>query len=135
MYPLNTFSLNNRSKVRRMAIAFLLLMLSPIVVSQSRFEPVRINCGGPKFIDPRTNFTWGADTYFTNGKQFSVCSDPRVVISNTTSTMRTLYCSNRFNTATMKYNIPVLKTIESYMVRLHFAELVCVRSDLITFTL
>jgi hypothetical protein len=119
------------SSTFRVAIiaAYMLLMQSTSVVSQNRFVPVRINCGGPKFIDPNSNITWRADKYFTTGSSFSDCEDPKVGITNTSDTMRTIYCSNRsykgnYKLRPFRYNIPVLSTNATYIVRLHFAELV-----------
>jgi hypothetical protein len=107
-------------------VTFILFILSPtVVISQtSRFEPLRMNCGGTRFIDPVTNYTWRTDTYYLNGNDVSQCSNQQVTISNTTTSMRALYCSNRDSRTNIKYNIPVLSTTSAYIVRLHFAELV-----------
>jgi hypothetical protein len=111
---------------------FLISTYFQVVTAQTKFEPVRINCGGSRYVDPVTKFVWINDStkYVTSGTQVSSCSDRFLVISNTTKSMREVYCSNRsFKQSSSPlsniYTIPVLNTTESYVVRLHFAEMVC----------
>jgi Malectin domain len=108
-----------------------IISLFKMVEAQSKFEPIRINCGGSRFVDPVTNFLWINDStkYVTKGTQVSRCNDRFLTIANTTKSMREVYCSNRsFKTSVAlesnQYVIPVLNTNASYIVRLHFAELV-----------
>lgn len=96
-----------------------------------KFEPIRINCGGPRYVDPNTKFVWKGDSskFATKSYQMSKCNNRFVTITNTTTSMRQIYCSNRFfkpsaNIQPSYYSIPVLNTIASYIVRLHFAEMV-----------
>ncbi|HYE22809.1 MAG TPA: malectin domain-containing carbohydrate-binding protein, partial [Verrucomicrobiae bacterium] len=79
---------------------------------------VRINVGGPSFVDPSNN-TWSADNYFNNvGSTFQV-NNP---ISNTTND--TAYQSERWDpqlSPELAYHIPVVNG--DYEIRLHFAEI------------
>jgi hypothetical protein len=116
----------------------LLVILFPVVAVTGQtpiFNPVRINCGGPQHIDTATNITWLADStvYRGNkGRNVQRCNETSLVIKNTTSTLRGIYCTNRYFRAVgtttdaqpYEYNIPVLSTVNSYTVRLHFAEIV-----------
>ena len=113
-------------------LATILLVLHTTVSGQS-FNPIRINCGGNAFTDTGTNITWIKDTYnFGNkGKAKNTCSNT-TVITNTTATLRPLYCIHRYYRTTgtildvqpYQYVIPVLSTPASYIVRLHLAETV-----------
>jgi Malectin domain len=129
----------NIPSFRRIMLPYLLLViLFPLaaVVNGQSFQPVRINCGGPQFQDPATNITWLADSSLYNvgnkGRSVRKCTNSTVVIANTTSTLRTIYCSNQLFRAVgatrdiqpYEYSIPVLNTTSSYTVRLHFAEIV-----------
>ena len=113
-----------------------MMVLSTMAAAQQvpvvRFDPVRLNCGGGRYRDPVTSFVWKGDssTYVTTGYKTSKCHNRFVSFTNTTRSMREIYCSNRFFKPTnpMKlynYNIPVLNTTDSYIVRLHFGEMVC----------
>ena len=102
------------------------------VAAQTKFEPVRINCGGPRYVDPVTRLVWVSDSskYVTRGTPVSKCNDRFLTFVNTTSSMREIYCSHRsfkpsFDVQPNYYTIPVLNTTSSYIVRLHFAEMVC----------
>ena len=121
--------------IRMVAILWMAMALSTMIVvaGQTSFEPVRINCGGPRYTDPDTKYVWKGDSkkYLTGtpGYQYSKCSNRYITIANTTKGMRGVYCSNRFfkpNVGTLPnfYTIPVLNTTASYIVRLHFAEIV-----------
>ena len=119
------------SRLVKLGIGMLwIISLFEIVDAQTKFQPVRINCGGPRYVDPGTNFLWinDSNTYVTSGTKSSKCNDSFLTISNTTKSMRAIYCSNRsFKPSAQPnlYTIPVLNTTASYIVRLHFAELVC----------
>ena len=110
-----------------------MMALATMVTAQTSFKPVRINCGGSKYTDPDTNIVWKGDSkkYLngTSGYRFSKCSNRHVTFANTTKSMRTIYCANRFfkqsvGVQSNYYTIPVLDTTASYIVRLHFAEMV-----------
>ena len=103
--------------------------LSTLVAAQTNFTPIRINCGGPQYVDPVTKFKWIGDSrkYVTTGFKESRCSNQTLTIANTTESMRGIYCCNRFfkpRFYSQHYTIAVLNTSASYIVRLHFAELV-----------
>ena len=129
-----------------MWIPLLLLAVSStsMVAAQQGFAPFRLNCGGPRYVDPNSQFVWNADskTYVTTGSTANKCGSQTVAFANTTASMRNIYCSNRFFKPTTdplksyQYTIPVLNTTEAtnaYMVRLHFAEMVwlCVQCALV----
>ena len=113
-------------------VIWMIAMSSLVAAAQTvKFEPFRINCGGPRYVDPDTKLVWKADSlkYVTKSYQMSKCNNRHVAIANTTSSMRQIYCSNRFfkpsaDLQPSYYSIPVLNTTASYIVRLHFAEMV-----------
>jgi hypothetical protein len=118
-------------------VLWIIVVLSQLVaVQMMEFDPVRINCGGPRYVDPDTKLVWKGDSSVSVTKSYktSKCHNRYVIIANTTKTMREIYCSNRFfkisadTTGSMLqpsfYTIPVLNTTASYIVRLHFAEVV-----------
>jgi Malectin domain len=104
-------------------------ILSVMAAAQTNFAPLRINCGGPRYVDPDTKFVWLGDStrYVTTGSTESLCSNQSLTIANTTKSMRGIYCCNRFfrpRLESQHYTIPVLNSTASYLIRLHFAELV-----------
>jgi DNA-directed RNA polymerase subunit RPC12/RpoP len=106
-----------------------IIALSALVTAQTRFIPIRINCGGPRYVDPDTKFVWRGDSknFVTTGYKESRCSNQSLTIANATMAMRGIYCSNRFfkpRVASQHYTITVPNTTALYIVRLHFAELV-----------
>lgn len=64
------------------------------------FQEIRINCGGPAYIDT-DNRVWSADKYFDGGTAYSTYQEE--VIAGTT--MDTLFQSERYGE--FKYEIPV----------------------------
>lgn len=106
-----------------------IIALSAVVTAQIHFTPIRINCGGPRYVDPVTKYVWRGDSkkYVTTGFKESRCSIQSLTIANTTKSMRDVYCCNRFfkrRADSQHYAITVPNTTASYIVRLHFAELV-----------
>jgi hypothetical protein len=119
----------------QLVLLVILFRLVAVTGQTPIFNPVRINCGGPQHVDSATNVTWLADSgvyYGNKGRTVNKCSDASLVIDNTTATLRNIYCTNRYfrvvsgvrDAQPYEYNIPVLNTNNSYIVRLHFAEIV-----------
>ena len=103
-----------------------MVAISAMVAAQTNFAPLRLNCGGSRYVDPVTKFVWLGDSsqFVTSGSKQCSCSS---TIANTTSSMRAIYCCNRYfkpSVNSQHYTIPVLNTTTSYTIRLHFAELV-----------
>ena len=120
---------------RMLSIISLIILLPLVAVTGQVFNPVRINCGGPQYRDPATNIIWLADSSVYNGNKGRAvrkCSNTSLVITNTSATLRNIYCSHQLFRAVgatrdiqpYEYSIPVLNTTSSYIVRLHFAEIV-----------
>jgi Malectin domain len=83
------------------------------------FKPIRINAGGPAWIDPITQFEWAADQYFDKGGGFSI--DPSLIKG---TSQNVLFASHRsFGggfSSLGTYTIPVQQGL--YTVNLMFAE-------------
>lgn len=79
-------------------------------------QPIRVNCGGPVFLDSKSN-TWVADKGFNIGTPYSSTA----TISGTTDGK--LFSTERYNSSNspMIYSFPVANG--SYQVNLSFAEL------------
>lgn len=115
-----------------------IIALSAVATAQIHFTPIRLNCGGPRYVDPVTKFVWRGDSkkYVTTGFKESRCSIQSLTLANATKSMRNIYCSNRFfkrRPYSQHYAITVLNTTASYIVRLHFAELVRDGASIIDF--
>ena len=132
-YQLHRRAINMESALRKHIKVCIwmiwLIAVSTLVAAQTKFTPLRINCGGARYVDPDTNFEWTGDStkYVTTGFKESICSNPSLPIANTTKSMRGIYCCNRFfkpSLDSQHYTISVLNTTASYTIRLHFAELV-----------
>jgi Malectin domain len=110
-----------------------------VTAQQTTFQPIRINCGGPRYIDPTTQAVWLADSTTTynegnKGRRMNRCGVQSLTIDNLASpSMRTIYCSNRYyrtlgnvlDAPPFQYQIPVSNDASAqYTVRLHFADLV-----------
>jgi glucose/arabinose dehydrogenase/predicted nucleic acid-binding protein len=84
------------------------------------FEPIRINAGGPEYIDSNSN-TWIADDFYNTGKTYKTKSSQ--AISGTTND--DLYKTERYHNAAdpveLKYEIPVRDG--TFLVTLHFADI------------
>ena len=133
-------SINMRRRV--LPISFILVFgaAASTTAQTMKFDPIRINCGGPRYIDPDTKFVWKGDSsvYFTKSYQTSKCNNGALTIANTTKSMRQIYCSYRFfkpraDLQQSYYSIPVLNTTASYIVRLHFAEIVSSHANKISY--
>jgi Malectin domain len=117
------------------SVLLIILLLVAEVIGQT-FKPIRINCGGPKYVDPATNITWLAESSGFNvgnkGGNLKKCTNSTTAIANATATLQNLYCCHRFfrsvgsalDVEPFQYSIPVLNITSSYTVRLHFAEIV-----------
>jgi hypothetical protein len=131
-------------------LVLIFLMMAAAVTGESNvtvFNPIRINCGGARYTDPTTGIRWLADTYNLGNKERTLnqCNTNTTIITNLItvppSSLRPIYCTNRFNRMLgssptprdiepYQYNIPVPayvnNSVASYTgtVRLHFADLV-----------
>jgi hypothetical protein len=144
---------NNKMRMWIMLLLLLVYITTTVVVvnaqqqQQPFFEPVRINCGGKDFIDSTTGFLWKSDLpYLHNNnntnmmvKSVAVCGWLDFIFDP----LKQMYCTHRLqyeqpsstvasSSPPFEYRIPVLpptsaNSNSSYVVRLHFAEMVGLR--------
>jgi hypothetical protein len=119
-------------------------VIQPIMAQStpSSFIPIRIHCGGQRFVDPITEHLWlGGNVYNKNryGRNYDKpCYSNNTAIalpSSTISAPSTIYCGHKFfkvNDDTVQefqYDVPVPSSTansnQKYTARLHFAETVC----------
>jgi hypothetical protein len=100
----------------RKLLCVLALVIGACMPAAAQQQPIRINCGGPGYVDSKGQ-TWHADTDFNTGSAYSSA----VAISGTTDPK--LFTSERYNAGSspMIYSIPVANG--TYQVNLLFAEI------------
>jgi Malectin domain len=110
-------------------VVTVILLLQLLVVQGQTATHIRVNCGGPTFVDSNSN-QWTNDVVYNlgnKGNRRNLCST--TTVQNAPSNVPSnLYCSQRYYTpATFtqpyQYDIPVPNNA-FYIVKLHFAELV-----------
>lgn len=100
----------------RKVLYVLALVMGACLPAAAQQQPIRINCGGPNYLDSKGQ-TWQADQSFNTGSPYSSSAS----IGGTTDP--TLFTTERYNggSSPMIYSFPVANG--SYHVNLLFAEI------------
>ena len=101
-------------------VIWMIAMSSLVAAAQTvKFEPFRINCGGPRYVDPDTKLVWKADSlkYVTKSYQMSKCNNRHVAIANTTSSMRQYIALIDSSNQVLTYNQVIIPS--QFLIRRH----------------